>query len=102
VRPGRNLVPFGSITGTLHGDRASRCVWIAQGSTARQLVLFGDYRLDFTDGGVTVFEKGAVVAREGDTASFGGGMVTDAGVPGCPVAAADGQVWGAHGGRRAP
>ena len=93
VRPSQGGTTLANVRGQLHGDRDTGCLWLTSRNAApRQLVLYGNYRVEFDDAGVVLYRDGAVHAREGQDVSFAGGMFLDPGVPACPVPPTDGFV----------
>ena len=96
VRPWTDGLPYAHLEGVLHGDRETGCLWVEfPGGTKQQVVVYGDYRVDFDDAGVVLYRNGEVRGREGQRTGFGGGGRHGGGVEGCPVPASG---WVFHGG----
>lgn len=94
VAPAFEVAPYGAIRGVLHGDRDTGCLWLTSPSGSKtQLVVHGDFRVDFDDAGVVLYRGATVHGREGKEASFAGGLFPGAGVPGCPVLPENGEHW---------
>jgi len=88
VRPDFQGTELASIEGLLHGDRVTGCLWLESPSGIKtQVVVYGDYRVDFDDAGVVLYREGKVRGREGQRTSFGGGNRYGGGVEGCPAPA---------------
>lgn len=76
-------------TGTLRADPSTGCLWLEgdNGDALTQLLLQGDYQVDFSQSPPAILDGDSVVARAGERVELGGGQtphVED--VKGCPVA----------------
>lgn len=82
------------LTGSLHADPATGCLWVAEGSREVQVRVYAseDTRTDFSQDLAVIRRGTETVAREGDPVTLTGGYVGDngLGVPGCP---AEGEVF---------
>ena len=83
------------LSGTLHGDKTSGCLWVesqagpGDGDGRTQIHLYGDYVAQWPRGVVHLYRAGHLVGKEGDTVSFGGGFgSTRSAVANCPADAA--------------
>lgn len=85
VRPARALQEKAAAYGLLAGDPNTGCLWIETPSRREQIILYGDFEVQFTDGQPVVRQDGTVVARGGEQVELAGGGSDDAGVDGCPV-----------------
>jgi hypothetical protein len=84
---------LGRMTGRVHGDSATRCVWVGPRSAATQILWPQRYRLRF---GPFRIEGpgGRVVARDGDWLRLGGGLgPSTAWLRACPSGDGHWRVW---------
>ena len=80
----------GLIRGTLRADPSTGCLWLEEqgGEPLTQLLIQGDYRVDFSQAPVTVLDGETVAARVGERVNVGGGFVAPGQVEvvqGCPA-----------------
>lgn len=88
VRPGNGRAMQAGARGTLRADPATGCLWLEgeDGKPTMQLLLKGEYRVDFSTSPPSVLEGDAVVARADARVVVGGGFTRlEEGVKGCPV-----------------
>lgn len=79
------------ILGTLRAESSTGCLWLEGegGEQLTQLLLQGDYRVDFSQDPAAVFDGDSVAARVGDRVDVAGGFTEPVdGVEGCPATAA--------------
>lgn len=89
IRAGNNASQSAAISGRIHGDPASGCLWLdlgdgAQQSVVRQILVYGPYTVTWNP--LRLYREGRQVAADGDLVNFAGGLSPGTpGVTGCPV-----------------
>ncbi|MDQ3455975.1 MAG: hypothetical protein M3513_11055 [Actinomycetota bacterium] len=86
VLPDRDIGYDAANAGVLGGDPDSGCLWLeGSGGGREQVLLVGDFEVDWTTEPPDVEKDGEPWAELGEFVDVGGGFEANEGVLGCPV-----------------
>lgn len=88
--------PFGydaEARGVLGGDPTTGCLWLEDAGSRRQVLLVGDFEVDWAADPPAIERDGQPFAELGEDVHVAGGGEDGQGVPGCPVSPAGGNLW---------
>ena len=94
VLPDRGIGYDAASAGVLGGDPDSGCLWLEESGGGReQVLLVGDFEVDWTTEPPQVEKDGEPWAELGEFVDVGGGFEANEGVPACPVSPTSDSVF---------